>query len=721
MGNAQNTGESKETKSLTSIIDFIATDYILTQNFTDMYNLTDERYCDRLLILTSKIISKYLSNIEIDRVVTKRIGDELTDDVQKNKILFLRKKAIKEFEKIDPELKQEMCNGISKFYIKIAQLFASITSMVNPTYTYKSRHGEDITFDTFDKAKLEKHNISLTAKPSVKFISFCGRRIDCLTNGLDISTIKNRGDRFTISPSFCKVNKTKKGSIVSLDKEPGIGELEHLFYDTYDWPTKRFSKMSETAQKEYDEAVQRFWKIWTTEDDRKGLAKPKKFSDITMKHFHHTQGCLGTHEDGKRGFQTSLYRRDYTGSREEDSLFGDYIDNIKEIMESAEKHEKELLDILDEVFKHDLNPLSGKKEITLTDELDMKKLKEIISRLRVKQVDMYIECEQRFFKGFKVFEKIVANRMLTTTNLRQENLSKESSAITDKMKKMMSSEKTVTDTDVAELNKKLGLSNVVDDDDDDDLTDDIAAGHLKGMLKKILKKNPDMVNSSDIDFFGKYRPALQNEYKRKHIERLLRDVEDIDKDKYRIRKKDTDKVLDELADIILRKESKIKHSLDKFKSSVQTIRERSKEDAFRKKIRELQKKEFARKGKSGIGSDTESDSDSDSDSESDSDPESATLKAILTKDNDRERRRRKQLMQEELDKYRKYKTTDDKYKMYVKEKEAQEAYEKRKAEEEYKKRKAEEEYKQRRAEEEYKKRKEREDYEKYRRMVAANY
>ena len=91
-----------------------------------------------------------------------------------------------------------------------------------------------------------------------------------------------------------------------MDKEPGIGELEHLFYDTYDWSTKRFSKMSDTAQKEYDEAVQRFWKIWTTEEDRKGLAKPKKFSDITMKHFHHTQGCLGTHEEGKRGFQTSL-------------------------------------------------------------------------------------------------------------------------------------------------------------------------------------------------------------------------------------------------------------------------------------------------------------------------------------------------------------------------------------------------------------------------------
>ena len=60
MGNIQNTGEvNKDTKSLTTIVDFIATDYILTQNFTDMYNLTDPAYCDKLLILTSKIIKKY--------------------------------------------------------------------------------------------------------------------------------------------------------------------------------------------------------------------------------------------------------------------------------------------------------------------------------------------------------------------------------------------------------------------------------------------------------------------------------------------------------------------------------------------------------------------------------------------------------------------------------------------------------------------------------------
>ena len=51
----------------------------------------------------------------------------------------------------------------------------------------------------------------------------------------------------------------------------------------------------------------------------------------------------------------------------------------------------------------------------------------------VKQVDMYVECERKFNKGFKFFEKIVADRMLNTTNQRQEKLSQESTALTSKM------------------------------------------------------------------------------------------------------------------------------------------------------------------------------------------------------------------------------------------------------------------------------------------------
>ena len=662
MGNIQNTGEiNKTNQSLTTIIDFIATDYILTQNFTDMYNLTDPAYCDKLLILTSKIISKYLSDLEIDHVARKRIGNELKDKIETSKVLYLKKKDIKTFEQIDPDVKQGLCDGISKFYIKIAQLFSSITAMINPTYTYKTRHGEKVTFDTFDRAKLENYNISSREIPTVVHISFCGRRIDCLTSGLNISSIKNNDDRFSISPDFCRVNQFKKGQVLTLDKEPGIGELEHLFYDTYDWESKKFSKMSDAAKKEYDEAVDRFWKIWTSEEDRTRLPKPKKFSDITMKNFHHTQGCLGAHEEGKRGFQKSFYRREYTSSRAEDGVFGEYVDNIKDILDSASKHEKELLDYLDRVFKQDTNPITGKKEITIVPALTMEVLKNLIAELRVKQVDMYVECEKKFYKGFKLFEKIVADRMLKTTNQRQDNLSKESTVLTSKMRTMLTNNPDLSETEVGEWNKKLGIAtskpkskskskwyNSDDEESDDELTDDIAGAQLKLMLKKILKKNPDIVDKQDMEFFGKYRPALQKQYKRNKIESLLKDVDDIDKDRYRkMNSKDTDKVLEELSSIILEKEDKIKHDLSKFKGTVQSIRQKQNEDKLRRQIKSLQNSSVKNTLlDSDTDSDTESDTDSDSDNERIKDRKLDEIQKLRMKQqykSEKERNREKEL------------------------------------------------------------------------------
>ncbi len=57
MGNTQSAKTSKK-KSLEEIVDYIASNYILTQNFKDMENLANMSYCNKLVILTSKIIEK---------------------------------------------------------------------------------------------------------------------------------------------------------------------------------------------------------------------------------------------------------------------------------------------------------------------------------------------------------------------------------------------------------------------------------------------------------------------------------------------------------------------------------------------------------------------------------------------------------------------------------------------------------------------------------------
>ena len=53
MGNQQ----SNKNKSLSEVINYVAANYILTQNFQDMERLADIKYCDDLVILTSKSTS----------------------------------------------------------------------------------------------------------------------------------------------------------------------------------------------------------------------------------------------------------------------------------------------------------------------------------------------------------------------------------------------------------------------------------------------------------------------------------------------------------------------------------------------------------------------------------------------------------------------------------------------------------------------------------------
>jgi hypothetical protein len=65
-----NTDEEIDTKklkpaSVRQIIDYIATYYILTMDFQSLRKLYDIEYCDKLVILTSDIIERYFTDIQI--------------------------------------------------------------------------------------------------------------------------------------------------------------------------------------------------------------------------------------------------------------------------------------------------------------------------------------------------------------------------------------------------------------------------------------------------------------------------------------------------------------------------------------------------------------------------------------------------------------------------------------------------------------------------------
>lgn len=116
-------------------IDLIAANLITKEKFEDLVKLTNESYCNKLVILTADVIGKKMKNRDIrylSKVITQE-GEEKTEIMSDN-IFYALSSEIDDFK--DGE-KNKMCIGIAKFYIRIAHLFSAILATVNPKYQYE--------------------------------------------------------------------------------------------------------------------------------------------------------------------------------------------------------------------------------------------------------------------------------------------------------------------------------------------------------------------------------------------------------------------------------------------------------------------------------------------------------------------------------------------------------------------------------------------------------
>ena len=94
MGNSQSSDNPKDTRSqLAKAIDYIATNYILTQNFQDMEKLADPEYCNNLVIMTSNIIAKNLSDLDVQYLAQRMKDGVEINEMTSEKVIFFNKKA----------------------------------------------------------------------------------------------------------------------------------------------------------------------------------------------------------------------------------------------------------------------------------------------------------------------------------------------------------------------------------------------------------------------------------------------------------------------------------------------------------------------------------------------------------------------------------------------------------------------------------------------------
>lgn len=410
MGNVPTVQQDRKKKSLAHIVDYIATNYILTQNFTDMKNLSDSKYCNNLVILTSNIIAENLNNMEV-KFLAQRIKEGVEiNEMTKQRIIYFDKNKLDKLDVANKTQKRRVCIGIAKFYVKIAHLFAAVVTTINPSFTYKDSYGGQK-----EVGLLEKEQLPSDAQTAIKRINICSKRLNALVNNQDFDV--SREENVTIKPNFCYLNyDTKTGKEKTFYDEPGIPELEKLYYDKYDYDVGGFTGMTEKTRKEvYEKDVEAFYKIYTgnkeVPKDALGNSKVRRFKDIPLRDFHKSKGCM---KDG-------IYNRSYTGKLK-NKLFTQYAEHIKTMMKTTEDLQNKLISVLDKLFVIVMNPNTKKKETIINPTLNEKQLQELVDITRSVIVEMYVKCEDDFIKGLQIFEAIVEKQIMDTSQIQIRNL-----------------------------------------------------------------------------------------------------------------------------------------------------------------------------------------------------------------------------------------------------------------------------------------------------------
>ena len=314
------------------IIDYIATYYILTADFVSLTRLQlSKEYCDNLVILTSDIIDRYFTDLEITYLAQRTKDGVVVNTKKKGKIKFFNKDALNNLDVTNALKKKRMCQAIAKFYIKIAHVFATIVRTVNPVYVYKDNQGNTVRANLY-----EKHTIPENAPRKMYKMNICEMRINALQGDQDYSNLKQE-DPMVINPNICSMNINDSDKIKTLKEEPGIPELEHLYYDDgYNYETGKFEKMSEDAAIQYATDLKLFHEAFTGSPMDETVTK---FGDIKLRNFGRSEECSGNVPELK-------------GSQVSDELFAKYADNLRRMIDNANLNQDKLTDIINKLFSH---------------------------------------------------------------------------------------------------------------------------------------------------------------------------------------------------------------------------------------------------------------------------------------------------------------------------------------------------------------------------------
>lgn len=375
------------------MVDYIAAYYILTMNYKSLQEVNKKSYCNKLVKLISNIIDDEFNDIDVI-YLKKRIneGDHYSINNINNKIDLdiIDITEIDVFNIEQQNIKKTLCDEIATFYVKLAHIFGSIMLTINPVYSYQDKNGKLKKTKLSRKDKIPKH-----VERNIHTLNICNK-----------PTITKGGDR--LSNVFLKTNMC---DVYNSNDEPKIQEIRDLYLDSnYDYETGKFIEMSPEMKKTYDNDLELFYITFSgnqTKPDNINV-----FSDIPL------SMC-----DKKIFLHKSILKKQYSNN---DGLFVDYANNIKQMIQKASINQQKLLQIMNEMFSFFyVENSENEKQFRINPTLTTTKVREITEKTRKLIIDLYINCEMDYLTGTKIFEALVSSKILDTTKKQIEYLEKE--------------------------------------------------------------------------------------------------------------------------------------------------------------------------------------------------------------------------------------------------------------------------------------------------------
>jgi hypothetical protein len=412
-GSTATTGNQGGADEFRLRVNLIATKFIMTQDFERLGSLSNEKYCSDLMILTRDLLAKKFS--------TKQINYLAMGNIKNESLLYISRNDLANIESGMRD-KKMMCNGIARFYVRIAHVFAAIISTVSPNW----------------KAG------NAGAAPD-----FCKVRIDTLLNSARIARDEKGGkDQVLVQPTVCSLY----ASSASMMAQPGFPDLDPLYNDIYDFEKGVFNRRSSAMNSKYDSDLNMLFSEFTGSTNKPDTVK--RFSDINIVSLAKRIPECGPHvptaqpapvpEVSKVAGQdprlaekieidrvrknaeiqdkylrssaaniTGSFASPPKGAFKSSGAYSDYVAHVKTMMSNADRSRNNLLKILDKMFL--IVTIDSKPKITIHPTLTSDILDSLVNQTRDQILQLYVGCERDFYMGMKLLRVIVEEKM-------QENL-----------------------------------------------------------------------------------------------------------------------------------------------------------------------------------------------------------------------------------------------------------------------------------------------------------